>query len=580
MPKKFTYTLKGKIETSFPSVNMKKYLLVTIIAILAAIDGIAQWDNNPAAANTPFCTAFSEDDSLLMVSDGGNGVILAWQSIDYFAFSRDLFAQRIDVDGLPVWGTASTPKKIYSITDLNEAARLIALMEDGNGGAYAAWHSYIDTFSNIFIQHLDANGNVLWGAAGIKVNHDNIKAGNISLCKDGAGGVVVSWDERIVDNNIEQTTYAQIFAQRYSSAGAKQWNANGVQVCTAAGLRAASNIINDAAGGFICVFADARNSAQFAGDVFDNLDMYAQRINANGNLLWPSDAVVVSSAALNQLPAQGFSDTISTVADGTGGAILLFEQYQGWAKIQNHFYAQRINSLGSNVWPAPVPVCMADSTRSLIKVTTDGAGGMIAVWSDNRQGNAGIYTQKITANGTAAWATDGLQITPGGNENFTGKDMAADGKGNYIFTWSAGAEVRAQKINSTGNPQWNAGGKPVCTNNASAPKLPAIVKSNGGNAIIGWADTRNGIISTDIYGAKIGTDGNLTGPSVYYITKANGNWNAAATWTGNTVPPADASVIVRHNVNVTADASCNALSVEKPAGKITVNTGFKLTVLQ
>ena len=64
-----------------------------------------------------------------------------------------------------------------------------------------------------------------------------------------------------------------------------------------------------------------------------------------------------------------------------------------------------------------------------------------------------------------------------------------------------------------------------------------------------------------------------------YITQANGNWNAAATWVGNVVPPITANCIVRHNVTVTADATCNSLKMEKyPTGLLTINTTRKLTV--
>ncbi len=64
-----------------------------------------------------------------------------------------------------------------------------------------------------------------------------------------------------------------------------------------------------------------------------------------------------------------------------------------------------------------------------------------------------------------------------------------------------------------------------------------------------------------------------------YITVANGNWNTPATWLGNAVPPITADCIVRHNVNVTADATCKSLKIEKyPAGFLTIVTTKKLTI--
>ncbi len=63
-----------------------------------------------------------------------------------------------------------------------------------------------------------------------------------------------------------------------------------------------------------------------------------------------------------------------------------------------------------------------------------------------------------------------------------------------------------------------------------------------------------------------------------YISKQNGNWNNPSTWEANAVPPSDAKVIVRHNVTVTANATCYSLDTQG-GGQVTVNTGIGLTVV-
>jgi hypothetical protein len=64
-----------------------------------------------------------------------------------------------------------------------------------------------------------------------------------------------------------------------------------------------------------------------------------------------------------------------------------------------------------------------------------------------------------------------------------------------------------------------------------------------------------------------------------YITQANGNWNTAATWLGNAVPPTTADCIVRHNITVTVNATCKSLKMEKiPGGVLTVSAGKILNV--
>src|SRR5262249_34089539 len=66
--------------------------------------------------------------------------------------------------------------------------------------------------------------------------------GNVGLCtaandqlyptivSDGAGGAIVTW----YDN---RNGASDIYAQRVSAAGAPQWTANGVALCTAANIQ-------------------------------------------------------------------------------------------------------------------------------------------------------------------------------------------------------------------------------------------------------------------------------------------------------------------------------------------------------
>ncbi|UAY51188.1 hypothetical protein [Ferruginibacter albus] len=64
-----------------------------------------------------------------------------------------------------------------------------------------------------------------------------------------------------------------------------------------------------------------------------------------------------------------------------------------------------------------------------------------------------------------------------------------------------------------------------------------------------------------------------------YLPVTNGDWNNPATWQNNTVPPANADVIINNfTITVTANASCNSLKMVSP-GNVTVLPGVNLTVL-
>src|SRR5580765_5662243 len=65
-------------------------------------------------------------------------------------------------------------------------------------------------------------------------------------------------------------------------------------------------------------------------------------------------------------------------------------------------------------WPhdptVTVPVCTAAGPAYNPVAVSDGAGGAIVAWEDNRGPASRIFAQRIKADGTRAWATDGIAI--------------------------------------------------------------------------------------------------------------------------------------------------------------------------
>ena len=73
-----------------------------------------------------------------------------------------------------------------------------------------------------------------------------------TIVSDGAGGAIVTW----VDY---RNGTADIYAQRVNAAGAPQWTADGVALCTAASDQSSPTIVSDGAGGAIVTWEDSRS---------------------------------------------------------------------------------------------------------------------------------------------------------------------------------------------------------------------------------------------------------------------------------------------------------------------------------
>src|SRR5207249_2672001 len=115
-----------------------------------------------------------------------------------------------------------------------------------------------------------------------------------ALTSDGASGAIVAWYD-------DRTFNFDVYAQRVNSAGAVQWTVDGVAICTAAEgaalplLNYGPAIVSDGGTGAIIGWYDTRGGGATKGDI------YAQRVNSAGATQWTANGVTVCSAADYQL---------------------------------------------------------------------------------------------------------------------------------------------------------------------------------------------------------------------------------------------------------------------------------------
>jgi hypothetical protein len=174
-----------------------------------------------------------------------------------------------------------------------------------------------------------------------------------------------------------------------NAAGEIVWASDGVRLrdCAGLGSQAWPKIASDAAGGAIVTWQDWCSGGGI---------IYAQRVDATGGLLWTTDAVSIGTAWGNEY-------SVRIVADGTGGAIVAWEDHSSGT---SDIYAQRIDANGNNLWTGGwVMVCTAAMDQQYPELVSDGTGGAVITWVDNRIGNLDIYAQLVTADGNAPIAT-------------------------------------------------------------------------------------------------------------------------------------------------------------------------------
>jgi hypothetical protein len=356
-----------------------------------------------------------------------------------------------------------------------------AMLSDGSGGVILTWDDYRSGSYDIYAQRVNATGTVQWTANGIVLCAATLTQQHPTIAADGSGGAIVTWyDSRSGGNDI--------YAQRVNASGVAQWTADGVALCTAAGIQQYPTIVSDGAGGAIITWYDVRSG---------NADIYAQRVNASGAAQWTADGVLICTATSSQY-------TPKIIADGAGGAIITW--YDGRSG-NNDIYAQRVNAAGAVQWTVDgVALCTAAGDQQYPEIVSDGMSGAIVTWYDSRTGSTDIYAQRVNATGVVQWTADGVAVCAATGGQWYPTIVSDDASG-AIITWYGAPgnnDIYVQRVNALGAVQWAANGVALCTA-AAEQWSPKITSDGEGGAIVTWYDWRN--MNYDIYAQRVDASG-------------------------------------------------------------------------
>jgi len=447
--------------------------------------GLAFWQQN----GNPVCTAKGDQLSTEAISDGAGGAVITW-------YNGGVYAQRVDTSGKMLWRTNGIAVSIAP------GGALPYIISDGAEGAIITWADFRTATSyDIYAQRVDASGQLMWPADGVPICTTACSERSRDITSDGAGGAVITWsDDRSGDG-------CDVYAQHVDASGRASWRANGVSVCSAEKDQGFTQIVSDGVEGAIIVWADFRSG--------DHFSIYAQRVDGSGKTLWQTDGVPICTAPGSRLPR--------VISDGAGGAIIVWRDPRRTTNYD--IYAQRIDRSGKTLWQTDgVPVCTISGAKWWPLVVSDGTGGAIITWRDYRSGtNYDIYAQRVNGLGKMLWKTNGVPIcTNTFNERY--HDIASDGAGGAIIAWydergTGNYDIFAQRTSSSGKTLWRVNGVAICR----APEdqqYPNVAADGSGNAVVTWLDFRS-TTNYDVYAQRLKSDGKIGPATVGEPTHGN-----------------------------------------------------------
>jgi hypothetical protein len=431
----------------------------------------------------------SQGSSRLIVGGAAATQIVSWSDTEVHAVvpaGASSGSVKVVIDGaesspgfLAVLWTQENPENV-AISAAASDQQSPQAVSDGSGGMIIAWMDIRSgTSFDLYAQRVNGSGTVQWTSDGVPLS---IAAGSQQyprIISDGAGGAIITWlDGR--NGNLD------IYAQRINREGIVQWAVDGIAVSAGVHSEFSPQIVSDSAGGAIIAWQDDRNGYW---------EIYVQRVSGEGTARWADGGVAVSIIAANKA-------FFRLISDGVEGTVIVWQEGR---KGDWDLYAQRINGNGAVRWSADgVAVSIAANTQGAPQLVSDGTGGAIIVWQDDRDGAWDVYAQRVNGSGTAAWTADGVIISNAANDQLV-PQLVSDGAGGAIMTWQDGSgqtifDVRAQRVDGSGAAHWAAGGVVI----SSAPDIqgvPQLETDSAGGAIIAWQDLRSG--RWDIYAQRV-----------------------------------------------------------------------------
>jgi hypothetical protein len=277
--------------------------------------------------------------------------------VSYAVSTGNLRLLKFDTDGSFLWDQQADSATYSAEWCLHDLA------VDAAGNIYVIYQRYGPQGTGSYMSKFDTNGTRLWGDKYSGVGNDP------SIAINGSYTYVASGDGTLalIDGNGDQVMSVGI------------------------GSAVNTRIAVDSVG---CVCATYNS----------NFTVYYEKYNASGTRI--SGPVLVSVTGAMYLQKELPSISI----DSSDNKYIVFrDRYDSGSGYDIRLMGVKLSATDTNTWTqGGIQLCQSDFLdQNKAEVTTDGSGGLFAIWMDNRlNAQNNIYASKILTGGTRAWTND------------------------------------------------------------------------------------------------------------------------------------------------------------------------------
>ncbi|NLH47224.1 MAG: hypothetical protein GX444_01330 [Myxococcales bacterium] len=422
------------------------------------------------------------------VAFNGSEYFVAWHDRRLYSFSGyDIYGTRVntaggvlDPDGIAITNATNTQ---YYPSVTSDGSNFLVVWQDSRYGTTDVFGARVSSAGTV----LDTSGLLICVAGGQQEAPD--------AAFDGINYLVVWHDNRV--------SYPDIYGNRVTTAGVNL-DASGFVIAAAGGNQKYPAIAFDGVN-YLVVWQDTRNFATTGEDI------YGARVN-------PS-AVVIDSSGIPISTADNTQDSPDVAFGGSNYFVVWRDARSG----NNDIYGSRVNMTGNVLDSSGVAIATTTEDQSSPAVATSGSD-YLAVWKDQRNGNADIYGARISGSGTV--------IDPSGLAISTATDVqdipavAYDStEEQYLVVWHDRRNASTTDydiygaIVSTDGDVYPSQGFIFSTKRPANQEQQAALAYDGANYLAVWRDQRYGE-DVNIYGARLTATGVVLDPAGIAISRA------------------------------------------------------------
>ncbi len=350
----------------------------------------------------------------------------------FVAFTEDneVFVQSFDGAGSPRWPGSGVAVVDSTPFEVLQTPSVVASPDDGVFVCFT--YSTGGPINDIRCQHVDETGSRRWGDAGVSVGD----GGDADLrvlprgVADGAGGLLLFWRNQRRAYMEPDTSPMLMEGQHFDSQGSRLWGST-PKVVRTTGLASSNNY----GYWFFQVAGDGSGGAVLAfndstGGLAGGLDVMAQRVSSAGDLLWGDGAVVTA--------AIGHQQHEQTIGAPDGGAFVAVWEDAG--RDHNRLRLFRLAPDGSPAWAAG-GLLLSDPAASALDYSVCGSfddGSLRLAWTHQRSPNSlemDVQLAGYTLAGQRRGGAAGISLTPAQDAQFVRGLAFSAGAAEVLAVW-------------------------------------------------------------------------------------------------------------------------------------------------